>query len=679
MSHQEFAALVEIIAAPWSSNNFQKYNLQFSKLKTNQEKVAALLLSIFFQIPKISIKASNFFSEKCHISLSNIPDSLPQTIFDALFRLLSSLAVRKNATYSRVIVTLASSLPLSAIRSFLEILLKYPTIHQLKAIYSIIIQRDNTLFDYFFQNYNKFEKGLSTCLFLQQFSQEFILKITSLFLSGKVSTSNNLFYSFCYYINHHLFQIQVESTDIFILSLFQQIEQFYFPRSHSILFNLISQSLDEFPLPFMTIHMFYHNFDSKQLKSIFASLINSQSSIQSYFVISQVINSPKLKEIYSISICAKFIIYQPTKKTINFFKKSFERITHLKFELRVLTKVLEITSKAPFTKLSLDFLTILEKFTPTASVLKMILIIFLSKEQKSISNLVNQNLISLFTAFYLLGNSPLVTSQIAKKKYVLLIRTVIPLIDLKKIELNCSTTKTISNLISQKDLTVDMIIKFLTKFAVNQIKPQQFNRNNAIELIRLFKLDDLELGYQIEEVECFTTDNTIQSTETALSQTMIDKNEIITAKIEKKEVQLENDPIEQKELIVIEQKETTVKLTAETTKVPKKDEIKNETIVHKEEVKIKHDTTLEIRNPNSSGIRKNEKPPPSPKSVLNESDIDDIMLSADGFDIALPDESDLSKSSNSYSAVVDDDHDYVLCDEETLRLFDNLLISSDDD
>lgn len=530
-----FVNIVNILVEPWTTNRIKEYESLFAQLKTNREKVAVMILTIFFQVPKVSIKSSKILSEKCHIPISDIPNALPQIVFNCLLRLIPVLSVKKDMTYTKVALMCASSLPTSQLRFLFEVFLKYPEFHLAHSVYSIMFDRDPTLSNFLSDNFEKCENLLPyafSSFSLQPFSNEFILKVVSLFLSGKIQTTSSFFYSFCFYINRRLFPIDFETTDYFVLTLFQKIETFFAPHGHSYLFDLISKTLDDNPLPFISIHLFFQDFDENQIKSVFTSLIKGNGSIKSFFVLSQVVSSEKMKELYSIATCTRFCTYSVMKKNIYFFKRSLEKITSLHFELRMLSKILEIASIPEFENVSFEFLEIFKQFTTTASAMSDILKIFFTRDKKLISGMISRNTetkANVLTALYLLGNSPIVANPRLKTRFKSLTKALIPRINISDLKINCLMPKSLSSTLSRKNLTNEELSLFYYNLTVRQIKPAPFNIDNAVNIIGLFQINRDDLGYKVREnlpvpPDAFININQNQNKENIIPKSEIDQN-----------------------------------------------------------------------------------------------------------------------------------------------------------
>ena len=501
-----FLSIIDLIVEPWSSKKLPIYNDFFSKLKDDVEKDSILLLTIFFQVPKLSYNSTKILCSKYSLNFREIPDNLPRKLFIDFFTLIQVIASKNSRSYTRVVLICSSSLPKNVLNPFLIEILKYPNHHQVQTVYYTLLTREPNLILSLVENYSAAERALSTVLSsvslqTNKFPEEFTFRAASLFLSGRIPTSSHLFQAFCFYINRNIFTIEVNHSDLFVLSLFKQIEAIY-PRAHSFIYHCIEPTLNYFALPFVAIHLYYNDFNAVQMKYIFSSLVRMKGSVKSFFTLSQLINTKPLKDLYSIAICGMFCQYNIQKKNIHFYKRSLEFISCIHFEIRVLTKVLEIAAFPDFEQLSLEFLKIFKPFTETAKVLSALLKVFFTREKKRIPKVLekyNGKNSSILTSLYLIGNSPLVATSKLKTRYRSLVKALLPQLNMKNFAIDCIMPKPLTKFLSKKTQTSKNLIDFFNGLTTQQLKPILFDPNVAANMIDMFEITNNDLGHPIRE------------------------------------------------------------------------------------------------------------------------------------------------------------------------------------
>ncbi|OHS94770.1 hypothetical protein TRFO_39059 [Tritrichomonas foetus] len=500
---QEFFSLIDLIVEPWTPKKAALYDQAIAEIKNDNEMDAILLLSIFFQVPRYAYLSTKKLCEKYQLQFHEIPNGLPKSFFLDFFKIFPKIASKKDRSYTRVVLICAQLLPKSTLYNFVIELMKNPAFHQVQAVFTTLLERDPSLCDLLVDNYEAAERGLCTILssiVLGPFSEEFLFKVTALFISGKVSTTSPLFQAFCYYINRHLFTIDVQQTDFFILSLFKQLEAMY-PHAHSYIYHNMINTLNYFSLPFVTIHMYYNDFDASQIKSILCSLVRSKGSIKSFFTLSQIFETQKLKELYSIAICGRFCRYEIMKKNIHFMKRSLDFTISLHFELRVLSKIIDIASFPEFEELSLQFLKIVKPFTTTARTLSAILKVFFTREKKRIPELCEKyqdSKANILTSLYLLGNSQMMTTTKKRTRYKSLVKSLIPQMGLKNFTIRGIMPKPLITYLTEKARTTKKIIQYFIDLSTQQLRPFPFDPQIVINMICMYQIDDSDLGHEIK-------------------------------------------------------------------------------------------------------------------------------------------------------------------------------------
>ena len=120
-----FLSIIDLIVEPWSSKKLPIYNDFFSKLKDDVEKDSILLLTIFFQVPKLSYNSTKILCSKYSLNFREIPDNLPRKLFIDFFTLIQVIASKNSRSYTRVVLICSSSLPKNVLNPFLIEILKY--------------------------------------------------------------------------------------------------------------------------------------------------------------------------------------------------------------------------------------------------------------------------------------------------------------------------------------------------------------------------------------------------------------------------------------------------------------------------------------------------------------------------------------------------------------------------
>ena len=467
---ENFRAAFDLIAPNFTRKNLPKFDQLITKLDEN-EKDLIMFLAVIFQIPAVAMRGIDHFATKYKLSVDKLAELLPDTFYNYFFEKLPSLVFIGVNLFSKLALVCSYELPMRVMTKFAKTILGIDKCHQMQPIFHELVRRDSSIVNLLVKEFDpngQAEKALSNVLSwvaCPTFSFETMYNVAGLFLSGKASMRTPLFDSFALYVSIHVAKRSIlgANTDATMMAVFEILDKSV-PEFHKKALGMVRAVLGQFPLPYISFSLFFHDFVPAEKKLAMKSLVSPRSSVKSFLVVSESLDQDYLRGLYSLCLCGKLCVYQIFRQTISFVPRVVDFLESVHYPYPVILKVFEIASYTEFEKIAFGILKSLGRHCSLALVAKHVLKVFTTREKKRIISLIgnygNQK-IDIVTSMYLIGISKLISGQRLRVRYRSLLKAVLGKMTINEIDSSKPMPPELKKFFQTKPKTIGALMTFL--------------------------------------------------------------------------------------------------------------------------------------------------------------------------------------------------------------------------
>jgi hypothetical protein len=333
---------------------------------------------------------------------------------ESFFRDLPLFADHSSSLFGRLALTCAADLPIPHLRPFLSNFLQVKHSLTVQSAIQIALVRDPSLLSAIIEVADtpsgQFALGVALgSLSCQALPPELFLRISGLFLSGRIPILSDAFESFGAYALRNVIKDSLTAgpNELSPSVLFAAIEA-AIPHFRDQLLSTVSESLGARPIQSVTLQLFFDLFSDEQMKLVAKSIVTG-ATLKALHIFCERATSVYLKQIVFRMFCGGWIAKTelPSSMVSHIFT-FFKPVVSVCLEPFFLQRLLSLGFAEQGQSLVTQLLNQLSELSPLIATVKAVFDIFATRQKSKIPHLIkNFGHVpgDIITALYLIGVS----------------------------------------------------------------------------------------------------------------------------------------------------------------------------------------------------------------------------------------------------------------------------------